>query len=109
MPPLTWPFSGVFLFKYMDEKYIENLLRFIGATNYTHLIFLASQQMYNRPFYQLGPEERNAVSMAVNAQIGANTAGLTPELLRGWLNQQDQANKGPLGFQAQQSVAPKQH
>lgn len=94
----------------MNEQYIENLLRFLGAASYSQLVISASREMFARSWYQLGPEERNAVTVAVNNQIQSNTVGLTQDLLKAWLNQSSPA--GQVGFQpppsgTQQAPTPK--
>lgn len=78
------------------DKSIENLLRFTGATVYSHLCLQAAKDLFGRSYYQLSLEEKTAVNGTVNNQVQANTVGLTPELLQGWLNQ---AKGAPLGFQ----------
>lgn len=87
----------------MDNKYPENLLRFIGATVYSQSLLLASKELFGRSYYSLSPEEKNAVNLTLNNQIQANTLNLTPQLLETWLNQ---ANAGTVGFQAPQPASP---
>lgn len=90
----------------MNEQYIENLLRFIGASTYSHLMLQASHDLFGKSWFQISQDEKQAVINAVSSQVVGNTSGLTDALLRSWLNQAVPSN--PVGFQPGQGVPASQ-
>jgi hypothetical protein len=66
----------------MDEEYLTNLLRYIGAQMHLQTGLLMAQDMFGKGYHQLGAMEKIAVDQAVNGMLGANYRSLTPELLK---------------------------
>lgn len=80
----------------MDEKYSENLIRFIGTATYNQLVLTVARDLFGRPFFQLGQEEKIAVYSTVNNLMAANMNWLTPDLLKQTVD--PNAPKGTMGF-----------